>query len=257
MSTMSGSILQRAARSLPDPVFYRAVAWWFRTQREQRLLFVDELVDPHRHAVDVGAWWGPWTYWLQKRAASVTAFEPNPEAAAFLGRVSPNATVHNIALSNTPGAAQLHVSPVRGMDALASLQPKDTHLGDPPGTAAVTTVEVETRPLDSYELQDIGFIKIDVEGHEFEVVEGAVETLRRSKPTVLIEIEQDACSRPIEELFATFTDLGFVGAFRRNHTWVPLADFDLARDQVAFAETPTDVRYINNFVFAPPTVTLA
>lgn len=252
MSTSRGSMLQRAARSLPDPVFHRAVAWWFRAQREQRLLFLDELVDPNRHAVDVGAWWGPWTYWLHKRAASVTAFEPNPEAAEFLGRVSPDATVHNIALSNTRGTAQLHVAPVRGMDALASLHPKDI-----PGDAAdAVTFEVETRPLDSYELQDIGFIKIDVEGHEFEVVEGAVETLQRWKPTVLIEIEQDACIRPIDELFGTFTDLGFVGAFRRNAAWVPLADFDLARDQVAFAATPTDVRYINNFVFAPPTVTL-
>ena len=44
--------------------------------------------------------------------------------------------------------------------------------------------------LDEYDFHDISFIKIDVEGFELEVVEGARETLRRERPTLLVEIDE-------------------------------------------------------------------
>jgi hypothetical protein len=42
--------------------------------------------------------------------------------------------------------------------------------------------------LDSYSLNDIGFIKIDVEGHELQVLKGATETLKENNyPPILFE----------------------------------------------------------------------
>ncbi len=104
-------LVSRIAGSMPDPPLYRSIAASFRLRSEQRLLFVDDLVRRGCTAVNIGAWWGPWTYWLTRRAASVWAFEPNPRKA-----------------------------------------------GANPVTVALHT-------LDSYELTDVGFIKIDVEGH--------------------------------------------------------------------------------------------
>jgi FkbM family methyltransferase len=46
---------------------------------------------------------------------------------------------------------------------------------------------VPVRPLDAYQLQSCAFIKIDVEGMEAQVLEGAADTLRRLRPTLYVE----------------------------------------------------------------------
>ena len=47
------------------------------------------------------------------------------------------------------------------------------------------TININT--LDSYNFKDVDFIKIDIQGYELQVLEGAVETIREYKPTLLIE----------------------------------------------------------------------
>jgi len=46
---------------------------------------------------------------------------------------------------------------------------------------------VQVLPLDYFELKDINLIKIDVDGMDKEVVEGAVETIKKCKPVIIIE----------------------------------------------------------------------
>jgi len=48
--------------------------------------------------------------------------------------------------------------------------------------------KVETVTLDSMQYKNVGYIKIDVEGHEYEVLEGAVNLISTQKPIVQIEI---------------------------------------------------------------------
>lgn len=47
---------------------------------------------------------------------------------------------------------------------------------------------VEMRTLDSFNFENVSLIKIDVEGGENDVIEGMVETLKRNKPVIIIEI---------------------------------------------------------------------
>ena len=47
---------------------------------------------------------------------------------------------------------------------------------------------VETRTLDSYKFPKIDFIKIDVEGWEEYVLEGAMQTILKDRPRMYIEI---------------------------------------------------------------------
>jgi hypothetical protein len=54
-------------------------------------------------------------------------------------------------------------------------------------------VQVET--LDSYCFQDVGFIKIDVEGYEKFVLEGAQQTIQRCRPTLQLEIVANQCRK--------------------------------------------------------------
>jgi FkbM family methyltransferase len=228
---------------LPDPLFYRAMALWFAAHREQRQLFLNDLVPRGGLSLDVGAWWGPWTYWLSRRSDTVISFEPNPAAAAFLGQVAgSNVRVEEVALSDNVRSATLHVSPVRGRDALATLE---GFRGEPDERE----IHVRTEMLDNYDLSDVRFVKVDVEGHESAMITGAEKTLRRFHPTVLIEIEQCLNSDPISELFGRIESLGYSGWFRRSRQWVPLSTFNVERDQLALVDQPTSVEYINNFAF--------
>ena len=47
--------------------------------------------------------------------------------------------------------------------------------------------KVNIKTLDSLELIDISFIKIDVQGYEFEVLKGSVNTLKKNNPIICIE----------------------------------------------------------------------
>ena len=53
--------------------------------------------------------------------------------------------------------------------------------------------QVESITLDSLELEDVGFIKVDVERHELSCIQGARETIRRCRPTMVIEIMGGYC----------------------------------------------------------------
>ena len=65
------------------------------------------------------------------------------------------------------------------------------------------TVNVECKRLDDIYTGTPSIIKIDVEGHELQVLEGAIDTIKKHKPTILIEIhdfEKSAIPKFLESL---------------------------------------------------------
>jgi hypothetical protein len=47
------------------------------------------------------------------------------------------------------------------------------------------------RTLDSYDLRNVDFLKIDTEGYEFFVLKGGEKTIRRDQPCVIVEQRPD------------------------------------------------------------------
>jgi FkbM family methyltransferase len=195
-----------------------------------------ELVPPGKVAVDAGTNFGVYCYFIAQAAAKVHAFEPQPHHVRRLRSCMPkNVVVHAEALSDHEGVAELHIPTRDGEASLRDL-----------GTAS-TTIQVPLRTLDSYDLSDLGFVKIDVEGHEETLLHGGIETLRRSNATVFIEIEErhnpGGIARIVEWFAAIgYTDVHYFGQGRLH----PFADFDVARHQ---AGVPGHGDYVNNFVF--------
>lgn len=62
------------------------------------------------------------------------------------------------------------------------------------------TITVECRTLDSLSIGPVGFIKIDVEGHEMNVLRGARETILRDRPIMYIEDDRPEKSLALQEL---------------------------------------------------------
>jgi FkbM family methyltransferase len=206
--------------------------------QEPELRHVASLVRPGSVAVDVGGWLGPWTRALARTARHVHTFEPQPNLAAHLRRVvGPNVTVHEAAVGASSGLAHLAVDARPGRDALAHLA------GD--------GFEVSMVALDDLDLGDVGFVKIDVEGHEAAVLDGARGLLDRCRPTVLMEAEQRHLSGPLSELLAVLVGRGWSAWFLRDGTWRPVAEFDVERDQLAWVDHLPHRSYTNNFLFRP------
>jgi len=138
-------------------------------------------------AVDIGANTGIYSRWIAKHVQKVVSFECNPqllpELKAFLPR---NTEIHPIGLSSFKGTGRLRFDPLNtGVGTIESSNMLDQN----PGIHVIEEVAVEVCTLDSFALAPVCFIKIDVEGHELEVLHGAADTLQRNRPVLLIEIE--------------------------------------------------------------------
>lgn len=73
--------------------------------------------------------------------------------------------------------------------------------------------KVPIRTLDSYELEDVGLIKIDVEGMEPEVLRGAIDTIHRCHPRIFAEaIDESAARRNKMALPKGYVHVGTFGA---------------------------------------------
>jgi FkbM family methyltransferase len=219
-----------------------------RAEKSRRDLFgfhaparvLAELVPKTRVAVDAGANVGLYTYWIATTARHVHAFEPQPKVFRQLKAASPrNVTPHNVALSETPGRATLHI-PETG-NGEASLRDLDS-------TRAIAEVSVELRTLDSYAFDDLGFLKVDVEGHEESLLLGAAESVQRHMPVVFMEIEERHNPGGIQRVVQRLGDWGYRDfSYMQSGKFLPFDSFDVERDQVAV--DPASSAYANNFLF--------
>ena len=160
--------------------------------------------------------------------------------------VSGNVQVENVALSDRSGTGTLFAPEEVGRDALATLSAACSEDG-------ALEIEVPIRKLDDYQLDEVQFIKIDVEGHEFRVLQGAEQTLARCAPTLLIEIDQRLHDEPIQRIFDWLIARGYRGRLRRAGAWAPLSTFDVHEDQLVRREAGSPSRIID-FVFTPDAV---
>ena len=70
------------------------------------------------------------------------------------------------------------------------------------------TFEIEVKKIDEHNFDSVSLIKIDVEGWEFEVIEGAVSTIKKHKPIILLENYLNACENDIKSK-QFLLDLGY------------------------------------------------
>lgn len=160
--------------------------------REPEMALLPRLCRRDRVSIDVGAKIGAYARRMLPLSAHVHAFEPNPRAARFLARTNClRTTVHQLALGAGSGNAELripHDATGRSLAGRATIAPANTL-----GGLGTTSLPVRCDSLDRLAAAGIlgsvpvGFIKIDVEGHERAVIAGAAALLRRDRPVLLIE----------------------------------------------------------------------
>lgn len=133
---------------------------------------------PHRVAVDVGAHIGIWSKVLAEQGFEVHAFEPTAENYECLRENTAHLPVraYPFGLSSRSFKADLYKG---AQDNSGMWRIEFASVAGDPGAAFET--------LDSQGLEDVGLIKIDVEGHEGSVLLGATKTIQRSRPVIVFE----------------------------------------------------------------------
>ncbi|WP_375501970.1 FkbM family methyltransferase [uncultured Jatrophihabitans sp.] len=133
--------------------------------------------------IDAGANIGVFTLWAAANVGeqgTVVAFEPNPLAFRVLTdnvRTLPQVTANQLACSDQPTTMTLHFPPGRLSVGSFDERPDRTQ------SAQVSVVTLDAA-LDSVH-GEIALLKIDVEGHEVPVLNGAARTMQRTRRLAL------------------------------------------------------------------------
>lgn len=149
--------------------------------------------------LDIGANIGVISQALVSEGNAVLAFEPQPELFAilkenleFASQLNNNTfDLRNTAVGDKAGIAEMpkvYYSEKGNFGGLG--------LGQ---SSMYGTIEVPVMTIDSLELPEVGFIKIDVEGYEYEVLVGATETINRCRPILYIEDDRTSKSYKLRE----------------------------------------------------------
>lgn len=147
-----------------------------------RLTTAMKYVKYRRTCVDGGAHVGSWSVHLSKLFKDVHAFEPmqhNFDCLIANTEKMPNVHRYMAALSSTVGT--VNMSRQGGKSYAWHVKPA----GTPHPCVS----------LDSLALEYVDLLKLDVEGHEFEALNGAIDLLHHCRPVVIIEEKLDPSLR--------------------------------------------------------------
>jgi FkbM family methyltransferase len=215
---------------------------------EAELELLPKILRPGATAIDVGANTGIYSYHLQKLGQQVKVFEPNPRLAALLRDAAfPGVEVINAGLSDRPGEAVLHIPIINGRRYATRAS-----LIAPAGRFEDVHVNIAT--LDEFGFGNVGLVKIDVEGKELQVIEGARATIARDRPALIVELsERTLQGMTLEEAFQFIVRLGYTGHFYFGGQLLPLEKFSKTEHQEKVRHRRHSRAYVRNFVFLPDT----
>ena len=131
--------------------------------------------------LDIGSYIGLHTLTLSNLAKHVYSFEPQPLIYECLSKTLAkkhlyNVSLFNIALSNKEEDSFIHTNN-NGDASLAGIRDNLFNQMFP----------CKLKPLDSYQFDKVDFIKIDVEGSEWDLIAGATQTIIKHRPTIILE----------------------------------------------------------------------
>lgn len=154
--------------------------WLGRYEHEAQAIFADA-IRPGDVVYDIGANVGFYTLLAAKLSGhgAVIAFEPLPRNLALLQRHLELNAVRNVqvlplAVSSRSGMARFAAAPNPAMGGLA-----------PSGEIEVTTAALDEL-IAAGSIPHPSFMKIDVEGAEYDVLTGATKLLAEDRPTILL-----------------------------------------------------------------------
>lgn len=165
----------------------------FEYQQKQRNYAFSQVTNFNTNAIDAGSNIGFWSKQMCQKFKHVYAFEPHPDnIECYKENLKDfnNYTLYDVAISNvTNTQMNLYVSPDEcGNASLNDLGVKEGTTNKKLSDNQITSIKVNVKKIDDYNFNDIGFIKVDCQNHEKEVVEGAIKTIDKFSPVLCLEL---------------------------------------------------------------------
>lgn len=214
---------------------------------EQEINLVKKFIKSGTDSIDVGVYRGVYSYEMSKYSEKVHSFEPNPIIFKYINKnlkkFIKNIHLYNFALSNQNKTMNLKI-PIRNSNSNKEIFEEYYEMGkatihNENNFENYENFEIQTKTIDELSFDNkISFIKIDVEGHELEVIEGAKNTIKRDKPVLLVEIEKQYTKKEVAESINFINSLGYKSYFFNK------------KDLKSTTEL-NNLDLFNNFIFFP------
>jgi FkbM family methyltransferase len=187
--------LKSLSSRLPLRVQQKLKRWHFAhqlrtdqfTTPEPEYACLDDWVAPGDWVIDVGANVGHYTVRLSRLvgpSGRVIAFEPVPETFEILASLISASGAHNVSLFNVAASAGVGVAGISLPQFTSGL----TNYYMASLTSTGGEFSVLTLPLDALiPPKCVSLVKIDVEGHELQALQGMQALLRRDQPRLIVE----------------------------------------------------------------------
>ena len=234
---------------LPEPALLkRRAERYFIKNTERELRIIHKILDSSKASIDIGVYRGVYSFYLLKYSSFVYAFEANPLLHEKLIRGFEKEKlikIENYAISSKNGSTTLRI-PIRDISADYDEEEKYQL-----GTATIHSEnnlgkqeyeefrDIQMIRLDDYNFNhEIGFIKIDVEGHELEVIRGSHNLIKKYKPCMLIEIEERHSGLNPQDTILEIKELGYECFFVDDKFQICPYDFSNKLDNYNFIFMP-------------------
>ena len=166
---------------------------YFHENKEEELYELTSLISRNGNAIDIGCNKGLYSYALskQKKISKIYSFEPNKIITkALCDYKSKKIKIYNYALSNNNKKKKLIIPFYKNyeLDGWATLE---NNIYLKPAFKKFKKITINTKKLDIFNFKKVSFVKIDVEGHELKLLNGAKKFFRSNKPDCLIEAKKE------------------------------------------------------------------
>ncbi|MGM5629753.1 FkbM family methyltransferase [Apibacter raozihei] len=220
---------------------------------EFEFLILSRFLDKDSVFFDIGVNMGYYIYYAEQlvHPENIVGFEPHPELYKRIKHLFPKIHTSNIALSNTCEVLNFKVPIINSHETTGRGTLNTEYKEENETSSKIYEVQTETldRFIKNHQIEKISFIKIDVEGAEIKVIEGAKETLRKFRPTLLIEVEERHHNQNIWNIIQPILELGYLSFYLDRET-LELKEFTSSTPTYQnTSELHNKTTYINNFIF--------
>ena len=228
-------------------LFKRRLERSIKNKDENEIELLERFIEPGTDSIDVGVYRGVYSYEMSKYSKNVHSFEPNPIIFEYINKnlkkIINNIFLYNYALSNKNQVIDLKV-PIRNEKYNRENFEEFYELGRATIHQENTfkryeKFQITSKKIDEFNFKNnISFIKIDVEGHELEVIKGGEEIISKNKPILLVEIEERHSQSKVSDTINYINKLGYISHYYDNKILKKTSELN-------------NLSLFNNYIFLP------
>lgn len=222
---------------------------YFRGELEKEYFFLPKIfklyVPRKSIALDIGSNIGLYSFLLSFYFDKVYSFEPIFEMCQRCHGIKKNIFINNVALGDKICEEIINTPIVNGKKVYGLSSISNVFQGSHQQL-------IHIKRLDDYsDIKNIGFIKIDTEGFEDNVIKGAQKIISRDRPVIMIEIEKRHNQESFQYISQNMYGLSYKGFYLNEKKLKDISSFSFDRYQTVTSAGECIQPYLNNFFFIP------